>query len=113
VQWTEGSRTGKRTDAVIIPRECLRNFQRMFFGCRNAPHNWFHHVEEQLPGGKTLSLPYRGDALWDVGSLEYNRRGGSGAARTGSRYSCRFWVLSGAMFRFGFWLSNDLNNCTG
>jgi len=93
-QWTEGFTYRKRSDALASARECLAQFPTDVLRCRNAPHNWFHHIEEQLPGGKTLSLPYRGDAFvasaaWstiDVGEM---------VRREGGRVLLPVWGLSG------------------
>ena len=81
-QWAEGFTYHKRCDALASARECLAQFPPDVLRCRNAPHNWFHDVEEQLPGGKTLSLPYRGDAFvasaaWStIDAAEATRREG-------------------------------------
>jgi 3-oxoacyl-[acyl-carrier-protein] synthase II len=82
-QWTEGFTYRKHTDALSAARECIAQFPAGILRCRNAPHNWFHPFEEQLSGGKTLSLPYRGDAFaasaaWStIDAAEAARREGS------------------------------------
>ena len=93
-QWTEGFTYRKRTDALPAARECLAQFPKDAVRCRNAPHNWFHRVEEQLPGGKTLSLPYRGDAF--VASAAWSTIDAAEAAgRERHRILLPIWGLSG------------------
>lgn len=93
-QWTEGFTCRHRTDALPAARECLAQFPKDVVRCRNAPHNWFHRVEEQLPGKKTLSLPYRGDAF--VASAAWSTIDAAAAAqREGGRILLPVWGLSG------------------
>jgi hypothetical protein len=94
VQWAEGFTYRKRNEALSSVRECLAQFPTGIPRCRNAPHNWFHHTEEQLPGGKTLSLPYRGDAF--VASAAWSTIDAAEMARReGGRILLPVWGLSG------------------
>jgi hypothetical protein len=93
-QWAEGFTCRVRCDALSSARECLAQFPKDVLRCRSAPHNWFHHIEEQLPGGKTLSLPYRGDAF--VASAAWSTIDAAEAARReGRRVLLPIWGLSG------------------
>jgi 3-oxoacyl-[acyl-carrier-protein] synthase II len=93
-QWTEGFTYRKRSEALSSAQECLAQFPKDVLRCRNAPHNWFHHIEKQLPGGKGLSLPYRGDAF--VASAAWSTIDATEAARReGRRILLPVWGLSG------------------
>ena len=93
-QWTEGFTYRQRSEALSSARECLEQFPTDALRCCNAPHNWFHHIEEQLPGGKTLSLPYRGDGF--VASAAWGTIDAAEAARReGRRILLPVWGLSG------------------
>jgi 3-oxoacyl-[acyl-carrier-protein] synthase II len=94
VQVTEGFTYRQRTDALSSARECLAQFPTDVLRCRNAPHSWFHPIEEQLPGGKTRSLPYRGDAF--VASAAWSTIDAAEVARReGRRILLPIWGLSG------------------
>ena len=93
-QWTEGFTFRHRADALPAARECLAQFPKDVVRCRNAPHNWFHPLEEQSPGGKILSLPYRGDAF--VASAAWSTiHAAEVARREGGRILLPVWGLSG------------------
>ena len=93
-QWTEGFTYRQRSEALSSAQECLAQFPKDVLRCRNAPHNWFHHIEEQLSDGKTLSLPYRGDAF--VASAAWSTIDAAEAARReGRRILLPVWGLSG------------------
>jgi 3-oxoacyl-[acyl-carrier-protein] synthase II len=93
-QWTGGFTYRKHADALSAARECLAQFPQGVLRCRNAPHNWFHSIEEQLPTGKTLSLPYRGDAF--VASAAWSAIDAAEVVRReGSRILLPVWGLSG------------------
>ncbi len=93
-QWTEGFTYRRRADALSSARECLAQFPADVLRCRNAPHNWFHRVEEQLPGGKPLPLPYRGEAF--VASAAWSTIDAAEIARReGRRILLPIWGLSG------------------
>jgi len=93
-QWMEGFTYRHHGDALSAARECLAQFPMDVLRCRNAPHNWFHRIEEQLPCGKTLSLPYRGDAF--VASAAWSTIDAAEAVRReGGRILLPVWGLSG------------------
>ncbi len=93
-QVAEGFTYRHHGDALSAARECLAQFPTDMLRCRNAPHNWFHPIEEQLPGGKTLSLPYRGDAF--VASAAWSTMDAAEVARReGGRILLPIWGLSG------------------
>jgi len=93
-QWTEGFTYRHRSNALSAASECLAQFPTDVIRCRNAPHNWFHRIEEQLPGGKALPLPYRGDA--SVASAAWSTVDAAEAVRReGGRILLPVWGLSG------------------
>jgi 3-oxoacyl-[acyl-carrier-protein] synthase II len=93
-QLTEGFTYRHHADALPAARECLAEFPTDVLRCRSAPHNWFHPIEEQLSGGKTLSLPYRGDAF--VASAAWSTIDAAQVVRRkGGRILLPVWGLSG------------------
>jgi 3-oxoacyl-[acyl-carrier-protein] synthase II len=93
-QWVEGFTYHKRADALAAARECVEQFPADTLRCRNASHNWFHSIEERLPSGKSLSLPYRGDAF--VASAAWSTVDAAEAARReGGRILLPIWGLNG------------------
>jgi 3-oxoacyl-[acyl-carrier-protein] synthase II len=93
-QLVEGFTYRHHADASPAARECIAQFPQDAMRCRNAAHSWFHSIEEQLPGGKTLSLPYRGDAF--VASAAWSTIDATEAVRReGGRILLPVWGLSG------------------
>jgi len=70
VQMADGFTYGNRNDATESARECLAQFPSDVLRCHTAQHNWFSRIEERLPGGKQVTLPYHGDAF--VASAAWN-----------------------------------------
>jgi 3-oxoacyl-[acyl-carrier-protein] synthase II len=84
----------QRSAALSSARACLAQFPADARRCRTAPHNWFGRIEEQLHGGKPVTLPYRGDAF--VASAAWNTIAAAEMAqREGHSILLPVWGLSG------------------
>jgi 3-oxoacyl-[acyl-carrier-protein] synthase II len=70
IQLADGFTYRNRSDALASARKCIAQFPADLVRCYTAQHNWFGRIEEQLPGGKGVTLPYHGDAF--VASAAWN-----------------------------------------
>ena len=94
VQWADGFTHRQRNEALRSARECLAQFPADVVCCRTAQHNWFGRFEEQLRRGKSLTLPYRGDAF--VASAAWNTiEAAEIARREERRILVPVWGVSG------------------
>jgi 3-oxoacyl-(acyl-carrier-protein) synthase len=94
VQVADGFTYCNRNDATESARECLAQFPPDVLRCHTAQHNWFGRVEEQLPGGKRVTLPYHGDAF--VASAAWNTVAAAELARhERRRILLPVWGLTG------------------
>jgi hypothetical protein len=93
-QLADGFTYRNRNDATESARECLAQFPADVVRCHTAQHNWFRQIEEQLPGGKCVTLPYRGDAF--VASAAWNTVAAADLARRERRRMLLpVWGLTG------------------
>jgi 3-oxoacyl-[acyl-carrier-protein] synthase II len=94
VQMADGFTYRNRNDAPGSARDCLAQFPTDVVRCHTAQHNWFGHIEEQLSGGKRVTLPYHGDAF--VASAAWNTIAAAELARReGRRILLPVWGLTG------------------
>lgn len=61
-QLADGFTYRTRSEARRAAQECLALFPGGVVVCRTAQHNWFGHIEDDVTGGKLLTLPYHGEA---------------------------------------------------
>jgi 3-oxoacyl-[acyl-carrier-protein] synthase II len=93
-QMADGFTWRNRNDALDSARECLAQFPSDVPRCLTSQHNWFRQVEEQLPGGKPVTLPYHGDAF--VASAAWNTVAAADLARRNRRrILLPVWGLTG------------------
>jgi 3-oxoacyl-[acyl-carrier-protein] synthase II len=93
-QLADGFSYRNRHDASESARECLAQFPGDVVRCLTARHNWFRHIEQQLPGAKGVTLPYHGDAF--VASAAWNTVAAADLARReGRRVLQPVWGLTG------------------
>jgi 3-oxoacyl-(acyl-carrier-protein) synthase len=94
VQLADGITYRNRDDAPESARKCLAQFPADVVRCHTAQHNWFGCIEEQLPGGKRVTLPYHGDAF--VASAAWNTIAAAELARRERRrILLPIWGLTG------------------
>jgi 3-oxoacyl-[acyl-carrier-protein] synthase II len=94
VQLADGFAYRNRNDAPESARECLAQFPADVLRCHTAQHNWFGPIEEQLPGGKRVTLPWHGDAF--VASAAWNTVAAAELAqRERRRVLLPVWGLTG------------------
>ncbi|MGD0058108.1 MAG: beta-ketoacyl-[acyl-carrier-protein] synthase family protein [Verrucomicrobiia bacterium] len=94
VQLADGFTYRNRNDAPGSARDCLAQFPADVVRCHTAQHNWFGRIEEQLPGGKRVTLPYHGDAF--VASAAWNTVAAAELARREHRrILLPVWGLTG------------------
>jgi hypothetical protein len=93
-QLADGFTHRRRSEALQSARKCLAQFPSDVVCCRTARHNWFGRFEEQSRGGKSLTLPYHGDAF--VASAAWNTiEAADIARREGRRILVPVWGVSG------------------
>jgi len=94
VQLADGFTYCNRDDAPGSARDCLAQFPGDVVRCHTARHNWFGHIEEQLPAGKSVTLPWHGDAF--VASAAWNTVAAAELARRERRrILLPVWGLTG------------------
>ncbi len=94
LQLANGFTYRNRNNAPGSARDCLAQFPDGVVRCHTAQHNWFGRIEEQLPGGKIVTLPYYGDAF--VASAAWNTVAAAElACRERRRILLPVWGLTG------------------